>query len=580
MSRKIEKKSRKAITLQTKLDILKRFEAGERPVNIAKALGLAESTVKTIRDRDSTTIKKIATATSVSGAKNMTRARDILLVKMESLLFIWIEKQVHDHVPLTKMIIQEKARKLYEDLETQSDAKSMGNNDANEIHQKFSASQGWFENFKARYSLHNVKLKGESASADNIEAAKFPDILKAYILKEGLSAKQVFNIDEAGLFYKRLPSRTYISKAEKSAPGRKISKNRVTLLLGGNAEGDFKFKPFLIHNAANPRAMKGLDKNNLPVHYRSNRKAWMTSELFKNWVLECAIPEIRFYCKKENLNFKALIIIDNAPSHPIYLNDLSDNLKFLFMPPNTTSLIQPMDQGVISAFKSYYLRRTFKQLINSIDDTETNTTIPYFWKKYSIVDAIFNISDSWKEVTPSCMNGVWRLIWAECVHKNPLNFADGEDTPAVCTEIVNLAKEREFEGMDEDGVNEFILTRFEDISNGYLMDLDVEVAYKESPIENIIESPEPKILTSKHISKAMALLDEAISIFTQNDPDEERSSKASQNLIECVSCYKEIFLQKKEKKIQQTLDTYLRPLHPKLHLNNVEFQTMIDSDSS
>ena len=74
--------------------------------------------------------------------------------------------------------------------------------------------------------------------------------------------------------------------------------------------------------------MKGVNKKGLPVHWRSNHKAWMTSELFKSWVYECAIHEIRSYCSKENLDFKALIIMDNALCHPIYIDDLTDNLKF------------------------------------------------------------------------------------------------------------------------------------------------------------------------------------------------------------------------------------------------------------
>jgi hypothetical protein len=63
----------------------------------------------------------------------------------------------------------------------------------------------------------------------------------------GYESRQIFNVDETGLFWKRLPDKTYISKSESSAPGFKAKKDRLTLLLGGNAYGDFKFKPFLIY---------------------------------------------------------------------------------------------------------------------------------------------------------------------------------------------------------------------------------------------------------------------------------------------------------------------------------------------
>ena len=59
---------------------------------------------------------------------------------MEYLLSIWIEKQVHDKVPLTKSIIQEKAKKLYEDIEQQSSSNDMGDENADERQSKLPAS--------------------------------------------------------------------------------------------------------------------------------------------------------------------------------------------------------------------------------------------------------------------------------------------------------------------------------------------------------------------------------------------------------------------------------------------------------
>ena len=69
MKRKVENKSGKAISLKTKLQNLSRFKEEEWPVNIAKALGLSDSTVKTIRDRDGSKIKKIQAAVSISDTK-------------------------------------------------------------------------------------------------------------------------------------------------------------------------------------------------------------------------------------------------------------------------------------------------------------------------------------------------------------------------------------------------------------------------------------------------------------------------------------------------------------------------------
>ncbi|GFX74871.1 tigger transposable element-derived protein 1 [Trichonephila clavipes] len=86
-----------------------------------------------------------------------------------------------------------------------------------------------------------------TSSRENEEAArKYPEKL-AKIIKDGeYCAHQVFNADETGLFWKKMPTRTYIAKSEKTASGFKAAKDRVTLLLCSNASGDRMLKPLLV----------------------------------------------------------------------------------------------------------------------------------------------------------------------------------------------------------------------------------------------------------------------------------------------------------------------------------------------
>jgi hypothetical protein len=52
-------------------------------------------------------------------------------------------------------------------------------------------------------------------------------------------------------------------------------------VLGGNTSGDFKLKPMLICHSMTPLAMKGYSKEHLPVIWKSNKKAWLTRDIFQ-----------------------------------------------------------------------------------------------------------------------------------------------------------------------------------------------------------------------------------------------------------------------------------------------------------
>ena len=59
----------------------------------------------------------------------------------------------------------------------------------------------------------------------------------------------------------------------KPVPGQKKDKTRITVLLGVNATGTDKLKPWVIGNAKRPRPLSKVNLEHLLVFYRGNKKA-------------------------------------------------------------------------------------------------------------------------------------------------------------------------------------------------------------------------------------------------------------------------------------------------------------------
>ncbi|GFV69007.1 tigger transposable element-derived protein 6 [Trichonephila clavipes] len=86
----------------------------------------------------------------------------------------------------------------------------------------------------------------------------------------------------------------------------KHSKERLTILLAVNMDGSEKITPLVIGKSAKPRCFKGM--NSFPTKYRSNKKPWMTSELFNEWLVS-----LNSDMKREKRHI--LLFLDNCTVH-------------------------------------------------------------------------------------------------------------------------------------------------------------------------------------------------------------------------------------------------------------------------
>ena len=155
--------------------------------------------------------------------------------------------------------------------------------------------------------------------------------------EKGLTAEQIYNADETGLLWKCLPDRTLVSCREKSAPGFKKSKDCLTVLGCTNATGTHKLKPVMIGKFAKPRCFKNVNMDALPVIYKSQRNAWMNSEIFAEWFKKDFVPAAKRHQRAQNIcSPKALLLIDNCSAHPQELKTRDGSVTCMLLPPNTS----------------------------------------------------------------------------------------------------------------------------------------------------------------------------------------------------------------------------------------------------
>ncbi|KAI8502235.1 hypothetical protein Bbelb_198230 [Branchiostoma belcheri] len=361
---KVEKK---ALTLGEKVDVIRRYEKGGTSArNLAKDFGVGKTQIQNILKRKIEYLEDYDNNAPSSKKRNSKPTGNEEINKLCWEFFCDTTSRL---VPCSGPLLQEQALKFAEQLGVTT----------------FKASNGWLESFRKRHNIGQSTMVGESGGVDSGVVDDWKK--KLADITAGYAPENVFNMDESGLFYRTTTNKTLYVKGQQCSGGKQ-AKDRLTIMLCASMTGE-KEQPLIIGKSAKPRCFKNVNLKTLPVIYRNNAKAWMNKELFVEWLR-------RLDKKMGRQKRKILLFADNAPSHPsIRLK----NVELKFFPPNTTSKLQPMDQGIIQTVKLKYRKRQLRRILRELEN-DKEATGPEIVKRVTVLDAIQWVRQAWDETEP------------------------------------------------------------------------------------------------------------------------------------------------------------------------------------
>ncbi|XP_018368099.1 PREDICTED: jerky protein homolog-like [Trachymyrmex cornetzi] len=261
--------SKKRLSIDDRLTILKRLNSGEKATRLAEEYNISNGSILRIKKSGEELQRKRdilqMTHKNDDSWKSKKRCTNIEGSKLEQSLYNWFLQKRSIGDPVTGPMLKEKALEF----------NTLLNGSSN-----FKASNGFLDKFKKRHDIRCIRIHGEKLSADKGVNDKFCQDFLQYVREKQIPLDTIYNADETGLNWKMLPNRTLVSHTELAAPERKAREDRVTLMMCTNASGTHKL-PLLVVGKYKKSCFKNV--HSLPVIYMSQNNAWMDKNLMLRW---------------------------------------------------------------------------------------------------------------------------------------------------------------------------------------------------------------------------------------------------------------------------------------------------------
>ena len=172
-------------------------------------------------------------------------------------------------VGLSCKFLQQKSQQFFDNLsEEEKDGR------------QFKASNGWISKVMSRNGFSSHVIHGEAGEMNDEEkkkaTIKVQSEIDVIVKKYNINASKIYNADQTGLFYNKLPNRMYLRKEQvKNTRGVKLmkSKDRLTLMVATAADGT-KCPLYSVGKSAVPESVRRLNGGKFPIAYTHQKNAW------------------------------------------------------------------------------------------------------------------------------------------------------------------------------------------------------------------------------------------------------------------------------------------------------------------
>ena len=142
-----------------------------------------------------------------------------------------------------------------------------------------------------------------------------------------------------------------------------------------------KLQMLVIGKSKKPHCFKNIDLKKLPVQYTANIESMDDIHYIFEWITD--VNKVMKWQGRQIIMF-----LDNAKSRT---KDMQlSNITLTFLPANTTSVLQPLDHGIIQAFKARYRKYMLQSLLSKIDRVDNAQTL---CKEITLLDCLHWIGD-------------------------------------------------------------------------------------------------------------------------------------------------------------------------------------------